>query len=359
VAPLSGRIIVLVLAAGLALLLVRPAGAMAAAREAPRPGPLPPGTVLGPIDDAVLSHADGAMRAARAAGAPNVRSYATPDGYQVAVEASPSYAPDPAADQKLVDFLDSRVHGPELGDLSVYVGTPAEIVDLCGGDPSVVACYAIDEQRMYVPGESVRGVPAEYAITHEYGHHIASWRSNAPWDALDWGAKRWASAVRVCTWVRERFLFPGNQGAHYWDDPGEGFADTYAHMHYPQAPWDYNLLMRPTARSMAALREDVLHPWSEPRSRTFRGRLGVRHAKRSFHIRLTLDGDVDLKLRAPRGTVYEVEAQTRGFAAGRKLRGGGEFGVEWCRQHRLDKVDLTVRRRSGHGPFTLNVSWPG
>jgi hypothetical protein len=344
--------------AGLALLLVRPAGALAAAREAPRPGSLPAGAALTQIDDAVLAHANRPMRAASAAG-PGVRRYATRDGYSVAVQSSPSYAPDPAADQKLVDFLDTRVHGPELGDLSVYVGTPDEIVSLCGGDPSTVACYAIDEQRMYVPGESVAGVPVEYAITHEYGHHIASWRSNAPWDALDWGAKRWSSAVRVCTWVRGGQLFPGNQGAHYWDDPGEGFADTYAHMHYPQAPWDYNALMRPSARSMAALREDVLHPWSKPRSRTFHGRLGRRHAKRSFHIRLTLDGDVDLNLRAPRGTVYEVEAQTRGFAAGRKLRGGGAFGVEWCRQHQVDKVDLTVRRRSGHGPFALNVSWPG
>ena len=353
----------LVLAAGLSLLLLRPAGAMAAAREAPRPGPLPPGTVLGHVDDAVLSHADGAMRAASAgastAGASTVRRYETPDGYQVAVEASASYPADPAADQKLVDFLDSRVHGPELGDLSVYVGTPAEIVDLCGGDPSVVACYAIDEQRMYVPGESVRGVPIEYALTHEYGHHIASWRSNSPWDALDWGAKRWSSAVRVCTWVRRGLLFPGNQGAHYWDDPGEGFADSYAHMHYPQAPWDYNRLMRPTARTLAALREDVLHPWDEPRSRTFHGQLGLRHVRRTFHIRLSLDGDVDLKLKAPRGTVYQVETETPGFAAGQRLRGGGEFGVEWCRQRRVDAVDVTVVRRSGHGRFALNVSWPG
>jgi hypothetical protein len=359
VAPLSRRFIVLVLAAGLALLLVRPAGAMAAAREAPRPGPLPPGTVLGHVNDAVLSHADGAMRAARAAAGPNVRSYATPDGYKVAVEASASYPADPVADQKLVDFLASRVHGAELGDLSVYVGTPAEIVDLCGGDPSVVACYAIDEQRMYVPGESVHGIPIEYALTHEYGHHIASWRSNSPWDALDWGAKRWASAVRVCTWVRHGLLFPGNQGAHYWDDPGEGFADTYAHLHYPQAPWDYNQVMRPTARTLAALREDVLHPWTGSRVRTFRGRLGPRHARKSFHIRLALDGDVTLHLTAPRGTVYVVEAETKGFAAGQRLRSGGEFGVEWCRQRSVDGVDLTVRRRSGRGPFTLNVSYPG
>lgn len=358
-ALLSGRLRVLVLAAGLALLLLRPTGALAAEREAPRQGPLPPGTALTHIDDAVVSHADRPAHAARAGIGPTVHSYATKDGYQVAVEASPTYGADPLADQKLVDFLDSRLHGPELGDLSVYVGTPDEIVGLCGGDPSVVACYAIDEQRMYVPGESVHGIPIEYALTHEYGHHIASWRTNDPWDALNWGAKRWASAVRVCSWVRRDVLFPGNQGAHYWDDPGEGFADSYAHLHYPQAPWDYNRVMRPTAKSLAALREDVVHPWADPRTRSFRGRLGPRHAKRTFRIRLSLDGDLDLRLRAPRGSVYQVEAETPGFAAGRRLRGGGEFGIEWCRQQTTDSVKLTVRRRAGRGRFTLNVSRPG
>ena len=111
---------------------------------------------------------------------PNARRYSTPDGYQVAVEASSAYPVDPAADQQLVDFLASRVHGAELGDLSVYVGTPDEIIGLCGGDPQVVACYAIDQARMYVPGESVRGIPVEYPLTHEYGHHMASAARTAP-----------------------------------------------------------------------------------------------------------------------------------------------------------------------------------
>ena len=121
-------------------------------------------------------------------------------------------------------------------------------------------------------------------------------------------------------------LFPGNQGSHYWDDPGEGFADSYAHLHYPQAPWDYNRLMRPTAKTLAALREDVLHPWSQPRSRTFRGRLGARNTRKSFHIRLSLDGDVELHLTAPRGSVYVVElGETRLLpAVQRRLTGQGE-----------------------------------
>lgn len=345
-----------ILAAG--LVLACPASAAARERDVPQPGPLAPSAAPAGASFAVIEGEDGTMRSARAAG-PDARRYSTPDGYQVAVEASGSYPADPVADQKLVDFLASRVHGSELGDLSVYVGTPAEIVDICGGDPQVVACYAIDESRMYVPGESVHGLPVEYPLTHEYGHHIALWRSNEPWDALDWGGKYWSSERRICAGVRRHQLFPGNQGAHYWDDPGEGFADGYAHMHYPELPWHYNDLMRPSSRTFAAIRRDVLQPWAGPRTRTFHGRVNRRHPKRTFRIPIKLDGDLSAILRAPRGAVYAVQAEIPDFAAGRRLRNGGELGVEWCRHRRVDHVELTVTRRKGSGPFALRVSWPG
>lgn len=340
------------------LVLACPATAAARERDVPQPGPLPAGEALEHLDDAVFQRAPARMRTARTAG-PDARRYATPDGYQIAVEASAAYPIDPVADQELVDFLASRAHGTELGDLSVYVGTPAEIVRICGGDSGVVACYAIDEARMYVPGESVHGIPIEYALTHEYGHHIALWRSNSPWDALDWGGKHWASEMRICAGVRRGLLFPGNQGAHYWDDPGEGFADGYAHMHYPRTPWYYNQLMRPDAAAFAAIRRDVVHPWTGPRTRTFHGRVGPRHRTRTFRILMRLDGDLKLRLTAPRGAVYSVQAQIPDFAAGRRLRSGGGFGVEWCRHRDADKIALTVQARKGSGPFALRVSWPG
>jgi hypothetical protein len=270
-----------------------------------------------------------------------------------------------------VDFLGSRLHGAELGALRVYVGTPREIVRLCGGDPHAVACYAVQESRMYVPGERVNGIPVEYALTHEYGHHLASRRSNDPWDALDWGAKHWASAMRVCAYVRKGRLFPGNQGAHYFDDPGEGFADGYAHLHYPEIPWQYSELMRPGRSAFAAIRRDVLRPWAGNRTRTFRGRLGPGRGARAFRIRLTLDGELTLRLAAPRGGSYSVEAETGGFASGRVLRSGDGFDVEWCRRRPAEQVTLTVRRREnershaprarhpGSGPFSLTASWPG
>lgn len=339
------------------VLLVWPAAAAAAERDVPRQGPLPTGASVEQVTDTVFAGKAPRMRPARV-GARVARVYAAPDGQRVEVEVSRSYASDPAADQALVDFLGSRLHGSELGSLRVYVGTPSEIEALCGGD-GAMACYAIAEGRMYVPGEAVDGIPVEYPLTHEYGHHIASWRSNEPWDALDWGPKYWSSARSICAKVRGGLLFPGDQAAHYLDDPGEGFADGYAHLQYPDAPWYYNELMRPDTAAFAAIRRDVVRPWSGPRSHTFRGRLGPARGRRTFHIRMHLDGDLELRLRAPRGVVYEVQAETPGFAAGRRLRGGGSFGIEWCRQRSLDRIELTVRRRSGAGPFALRVSWPG
>ena len=291
----------------------------------------------------------------------SARSYTTSDGYSVEVEVSPSYPANPAGDQALVDFLGSRLHGAELGALRVYVGSPAEIGDICGG-ARVIACYSIDEARIYVPGEAVAGIPVEYPLTHEYGHHVANARSNNPWNALDWGAKNWASATRVCTHVQAGRLFPGNQGRHYLDDPGEGFADGYAHLHYPKAAWQYNDLMRPDRSAFAAIRRDVQQPWTGNRTRTFRGQFGPGSSTRKFKVRLTLDGEVSLRLAAPANVSYSVEADTRGFAAVRSVRGGGGYAVEWCRRRAAETVTLTVRRkegaRAGAAPFALTVEWP-
>jgi hypothetical protein len=347
------------LTAALAGVLVAfPLTASAAQREAPSPGPLAAGARVGHLHDTVLDREAPRMWAARRR-ARAARVYSTADGYRVEVAVSPSYPADPSADQRLVDFLGSRLHGAELAGLSVYVGRPDEIERLCGGVPGTLACYAIAEARMYVPGEAVDGIPVEYPLTHEYGHHVASWSSNDPWDALDWGAKRWASAVRVCSYVRSGRLFPGNQGDHYLDDPGEGFADGYAHLHYPEMPWQYNELMRPGRSTLAAIRRDVLEPWTAPRARTFHGRLGPKARRRTFRIRLTLDGDLTFNVAGPAGASYMVEAETPGFAVGKRLEAGAGFGVEWCRRRPVEHVTLTVRRRKGAGPFALTVRWPG
>jgi hypothetical protein len=117
--------------------------------------------------------------------------------------------------------------------------------------------------------------------------------------------------------------------------------------------------MRPGPAALEAIRRDVLDPWTSPRSRTFRGRLGPRKGTRRFRIPVKLDGNLTMRLAAPARAAYEVSAQTAGYAAGRTLRGGGQLGLEWCRRRPIEHVTVTVRRRKGSGPFALTVRWPG
>jgi hypothetical protein len=341
----------LVLAAAPAAAAAPGSASQAPTRDLPVAGPLP--VVPEHVADRVI--AGGTVRASSAlVRAARTRSYRTADGQRVEVAVSASYPEDTTADKAIVDFLDTRAHGRELSAIRLFVGRPAEVAALCGGG-GVVACYATSEQRMYVPGEDTPEVPMEYVITHEYGHHLASWRRNDPWDALDWGPKRWASAVGVCAGVKRHQLFPGNQGRHYFDDPGEGFADGYAHMHYPQESWRYNPLMRPDERVFDAIRQDISTPWTGPRTRVLHGRRAG-----TLRLRLTLDGEVGLRLAAPRGSRYELRLSAPGWRARHVLRGGGRIGAEVCRASGGDAQTLSidVRRISGSGPFALTARHP-
>ena len=51
--------------------------------------------------------------------------------------------------------------------------------------------------------------------------------SNAPWDAIDWGPKRWASAANVCARVTRKEAYPGDEGSNYARNPGEAWAEVY------------------------------------------------------------------------------------------------------------------------------------
>jgi hypothetical protein len=291
------------------------------------------------------------------------RSYMTHDGIPVRVTTSRSVSGNA---QSYVDFLDSRLHGDELTLLRVYIGTQSEINAACGGGTGVLACYERGQSRMFVPDRDPEGggpFTRDYAITHEYGHHIASYRSNFPFAAINWGAKYWASYEHVCARVDRRFLYPGNQGAHYLDDPGEGFADTYAHLHYPDVTWQFNPLMRPNLGSFAAIRRDVLNPWRVPLRRTVSGRLGAGRRVVQLPLVATLDGQLATRLRSSGGGRFDLELRSHGRVI--KRVGGGastkRANALICRNVGAATASATVRavRRSGSGPFTLTVDYPG
>src|SRR5256885_1188394 len=81
---------------------------------------------------------------------------------------------------------------------------------------------------LVVPGDDPdSGVSAEAVAAHEYGHHVAAHRSDAPWPAIDYGTKRWSSYEQVCAKTRANQLFPGAEDIpNYTRNPGEAFAET-------------------------------------------------------------------------------------------------------------------------------------
>jgi hypothetical protein len=357
-------------AAGAVALLASAAPAAAAGARIVPVDPSAPATTApatGPVRDRVITRRS--PRARASVGVGSTHAYQTADGAIVEVQLSQSFADDEAnrnAAQSFVDFLATRVHGAELGRLRMFIGTPAEVNTECGGDSGVQACYVGDERRMYVPSSDPGGgrtpFTREYVMTHEYGHHIAAYRRNDPFSAINWGPKYWASYELVCAGVFAGRYFPGNQGAHYLDDPGEGWADSYAHLHFPTAPFQFNRGFAPDAGAFAAIRRDVLTPWNGPVTRTVRRTLSGRRRVTSTTSRLTLDGTVALALSGPRRSNYDLQVIENGRVVDQTRAAGSRDHVSGtvCRANPgTASVTFRVRRRSGSGPFSLKISTPG
>jgi hypothetical protein len=288
--------------------------------------------------------------------------YRASTGESVTVYASNAYPMDPALGQRWADFLASLIHGAELSKVTVLLSTADEISRVCGQDS--LACYSARGAQLYAPGEDpTSSLSAEAVITHEYGHHIAANRNNAPWDALDWGPKKWDSSMQVCTATRQGRLSPGAEDpVRYEQNPGEGWAETYRLLNQrrlgvPESPWEIvSQSLYPTDAALAAAQQDVTSPWNGNTTTTRSGAVTRTSRTRTYTVATPLDGTLKLTLRTSAGLRVAVDL----FASSTRVAhatGAGTLArsttVCGARSYRVRVTEL-----KGRGSFQLAVSKP-
>jgi hypothetical protein len=286
----------------------------------------------------------------------------TVGGEEVRVSLSPAYAADPQAGQRWADFFAALPHNSELGLLDAYIAPLHEIAEICGAE--ALGCYR--SNHLVTMGETNWGVSAQSVATHEYGHHIAANRSNAPWLAVDWGTKRWASQMDICSRVAQGMVFPGDEGDNYFLNPGEGFAESYrvlVETHGTAVGYDWPLVdesFRPTPESLAAIQEDVVHPWLGPTATKINGKFPRHRRSWTTQIATPLDGDLHLRLSVPGGGADDVTLLT---GDGQTMLARGSWTTSGAKsvEYRIcgaRSLKVRVTRGGAATRFTLRVERP-
>jgi hypothetical protein len=288
--------------------------------------------------------------------------YRASTGENVTVYASNAYPMDPALGQRWADFLASLVHGSEISTVTVMLSTDSEISRTCGQD--ALACYSNRGALLYAPGEDPSSsLSAEAVIAHEYGHHVAANRSNSPWEALDWGPKRWASSMQVCAATKQGRLYPGAEDpVRYEENPGEAWAETYRVLNQrrlgvPESPWEIvSQSLYPSSAALTAAEQDVTTPWTANATSTLTGSVTRKSRTRAYTVTTPLDGTLKLTLRTSRSLRVSLDV----FASSARVAhaaGPGTLGrsttVCGTRAYRLRGTEL-----KGRGSFQLAVSKP-
>jgi hypothetical protein len=290
-------------------------------------------------------------------------TYDVPDGEHVSIYISTSYPQTDAVAQQWADFFAGIPHGKELSLAKVYIAPLDEVSEMCFSD-EVLGCYG--GQTLVTVGDSSAGASPVSIAAHEYGHHIAANRNNAPWNALDWGTKRWATTMGICTRAARGTAFPGDEGPSYSLNPGEGFAESYrvlVETGGTAVGYDWPIVdpsFRPTPESLAAIREDVLRPWTGPTTKTIRGKFLRGRRAWTTQVTTPLDGDLRVRLTVPGGgaddvTLLSGDGRTV-LATGSWASTGGksaEYRVCGARSMRV-----RVTRGGAAARFTLRVAAP-
>lgn len=284
-------------------------------------------------------------------------TYTTSTGEQVQILVSDRYPVDEARNQGWAEFLASLVHGSELATVTLHLAPPLELARICG--PDAVACYDRRVSTIYAADEGfVFDVSPEAAIAHEYGHHVAGARNNAPWPAIDWGTKRWSTYVGICAATESGQLAPGDQNERYALNPGEAFAEVYRVLNerrlgLHETRWEIvDERFIPDETALTLVEQDVLAPWQAATIVRRSGR-ATRTRPTSVKLQTPLDGRFAATVRS--ATPVEVELLLGGEVVSRKRGRVAAVRGTVCGTR---TASLRIRSTTGPVRYSLTVARP-
>jgi hypothetical protein len=323
--------------------------------------------------DVVIDHPTPASARIMARGPAN--RYGVGDGHSVEITVSPlcnALTCQDADPQTIATFLGTLPHRDEIDLLNVDIEPPVELASSCGaGDAQ--ACYFPDQNLMIINGNDTAapdGASRAYVIAHEYGHHLANHRNNTPFanPAIDWGPKNWASFARVCQGVRAGRYFPGNEDSHYFQNPGEAFAESYAHNRFPTdpVPWEWPDFPDPHTGAFPSIQVDALDPWNGADADQRNGRFPKKQ-KRKPRTRVNRklkrfdtprDGDMKLTLNGAdrAGLALKLFGDGRLIARSDGLGSREQVSFQICGERHLTAVVRRHDRRRSR--FSLSALLP-
>ena len=256
--------------------------------------------------------------------------YTAKSGAQVTIYSSRYYPVDESVNQAAADFIGSLVHGHEISAVKIYFAPPSEVGILCYTQEAD-GCYFPDTGEIGTIGEDTPWSTVEHGGTHEYGHHSANNRVNDPWPAVTFGTKRWATYEGVCAKTAAGQAFPGDESEHYFQNPGESFAESFMHLNLQklglsEPSWGYDPMFAPDtgalaaiegehgrifrdpgdAGALAAIEQDVVKPWKDDSIKRWSGRFTRRGQAKMFTFKTPLDGVFASQLRGPHGSTLRL-----------------------------------------------------
>jgi hypothetical protein len=284
-------------------------------------------------------------------------TYPTGDSYgtYVQIQLSDTYPVNQAVPQDWATYLGSLVHGPELAHLTLDLIPLSSVQSLCGRQ--ALACYDPQRQEIFAsPEDQLDAPPAKEIVTHEYGHHLANNSNDAPWDALDWGTKRWSSYENICAKAAAGTASPGDEGSHYYQNSGEAFAEAFRVLNLQKQGltnigWDIvDPSFFPDATALTLLEQDITTPWVVPTVTKLHASFGTG-VVRTFKVQTQLDGSFSAHLAAP----TKAKMQLALYNGSTLVQRGANIRYEVCGVRNLT---LKVQRVSGRGAFTVTVLKP-